>query len=192
MRRPPPSILLVALLAALIAAGSPAVAVASRGDQIIRQCLRFDRVTGQYTQQDYRDALAHLPTDVREYSDCGDVIRRAALSAAGGGSPAGGPGAGATPTGAATAAGRSDPLASATPAERAAFQAAVNQARLTGGRPVRVGDAIVTPGLIAVRSGSLTHVLPTPLLVLLILLLVGALAALGGFLRQRVRPRRSP
>ncbi len=190
MRRSLPSILVIMALAALTAAGAPAVALASRGGQIIRQCLRYDRITGHFTQQDYRDALAHLPADVSEYSDCGDVIRRAQQATAASGSPTGGPAAGAI--GAATAAGRSDPLASATPAERAAFQAAVNQARLTGGRPVRVGDATVTPGLTAVRSGSLTHVLPAPLLVLLILLLVGALAALGGFLRQRVRPRRSP
>jgi hypothetical protein len=151
-------------------------ALAARGDQIIRECLQHDRITGQYSQQDYDYALAHLPADVDEYSDCRDVIRRAKLNAAGGGGPA---------PGAPSATGRPDPLATATPAERKA----VDEARDAGSQPVSVAGHLIRPGVIATPSSSVFNSLPGPLLAVLIALLAGGLAAAGAAI-LRVRARR--
>src|SRR5947209_12020253 len=99
----------------------PAGAWAS-GTAVIRDCTDDGVIQGHYSQQDYKNDLANLPTDVDEYTNCRDVIKRAQLAALGGrsgGGPSGGAGAsnGSVPPG-------GDPLAGATPAERAAAEAA--------------------------------------------------------------------
>jgi len=167
-------VLLAAVLFVLIA---PGVALAARGDAIIRECLKNDRITGTYSQADYRYAISHLPTDVNEYSDCRDVIRRAQLAAAGGRAGSGG-GAGTLPP-------RSDPLAGATPAERSAVAQAIH----SGGSPQRVGPELVHPGVIAVPAASALSSLPTPLLVLALALIVGGLASAGRAILTHVRAR---
>src|SRR5919197_2805342 len=72
----------------------PATAHAS-GRAVIRDCTDDGKLEKTYSQKDYRDALANLPTDVDEYTDCRDVIRRAQLGGAAGGAGGGngGPGA---------------------------------------------------------------------------------------------------
>src|SRR5205085_10172320 len=73
---------------------APAVAHAS-GAAVIRDCTDDGRLEGHYTQRDLRDALSSIPSDVDEYTNCRDIIRRAAFSAgAGGGSGSGGGSAG--------------------------------------------------------------------------------------------------
>ncbi|HEX2017248.1 MAG TPA: hypothetical protein VGN69_11180 [Solirubrobacteraceae bacterium] len=170
----------VSTLAVLAVLGSPSGALAARGDAIIRECLKYDRITGTYSQADYRYAISHLPTDVNEYSDCGDVIRRAQVAAAGnhGGTGGGSGGGGGLPG--------SDPLAGATPAERAAVATAIR----SGGAPQPVGDELVHPGLIAMRTSATLNSLPTPLLVLALALLLAAMAGGGRALLTHVRARR--
>ena len=62
----------------------PSAALAS-GSTVVRDCTDDGKLSKRYSQSEYRDALANLPTDVDEYTDCRDVIRRAQLSAAGSG-----------------------------------------------------------------------------------------------------------
>ena len=153
----------------------PATAAASPG-ALIRDCLRNGKITGSYSQQDYAQALANLPTDVAEYSDCADVIRRAQLAAA-----AGGPGAAS-----ALASLRFNPLTTATPAELAK----VVSAGSAGGGAQRLPDGgLVHPGVVAVRTGSIVNALPAPLQLSLGSLALIALTALGLRLRNRLRTR---
>jgi len=168
------------LLVASLTALAPATAWANAGQDIIRQCLATDSVSGHYTQQDYQYALSHLPSDVAEYSDCQDVIRRAELAAAGG--KTGLTGANGTTVGAGTR----DPYATASRSERAAVVAAQRN------RPVavQIGSSLVEPGTIAVRPSSFIHDPPTPLLVALASVLLAAAALGGGRVLRFVRSRR--
>lgn len=156
------------------------------------------RIDGTYSQADYRRALRNIPSDFDQYTDCRRVIRRAQLAAAGGGSDpggaegggtagAGGTGGtgGATSTEAPTSALRADPLESATPEERRAFE----QATTGGGRPVRVGQAAVRPG--ATGADAAAGDIPGPLLALLALLAVAGLAYGAAVTRARVLARRA-
>ncbi|MEA2299257.1 MAG: hypothetical protein QOF77_2193 [Solirubrobacteraceae bacterium] len=182
----------LALLALLL---FPAAAPASP-QALIRDCLTNGRVAGHYSQQDYTQALANLPTDVAEYSDCAGVIRHAQLTAAGGAggsstgsgtaSPGGGPAA-APGAGAAAVNPRQDPLSLATPAERAA----VAQARQGGGAALDVGGRLLRPGVVATRTSSILNTLPTPLLIALGALILIAMAVCGRHARNLVRARRT-
>jgi hypothetical protein len=141
------------------------------GQTIINKCIHGQSLSG-YTQQDYSRALQELPTEVEEYSDCGNLIRRAQLAAAGG---HGGSGGGvATPI----------PL---TPAERTAL----TRIPKTGAAPVRVGNQEIRPGVIHANISSALSSLPTPLLAVLALMLAYALLQTGSTIRDRVRTHRS-
>jgi len=64
----------VLLAPGLAAATSPAVA----------DCNAHSRLTAQYTATQLRGALATMPADVKEYTDCYDVIQRVLLADLGG------------------------------------------------------------------------------------------------------------
>jgi hypothetical protein len=171
--------LAVALLCALAV---PALAAAS-GAQVIRDCADDGRLSRTYSQSDLRKALEDLPTDIDEYTDCRDVIRRAQLGVAGGGAGGGaGPGAAAAP-----GAPGADPLATATPEERAAFEKAVAQ----GDEPVELDGRPITAGALGGSAVGDILDLPTPLLVVLALLAVGGLGAAAAGARKRVLGRRA-
>jgi hypothetical protein len=163
----------------------PAGAWAS-GTAVIRDCTDDGVIQGHYSQQDYKSALANLPTDVDEYTNCRDVIKRAQLAALGGrsgGGPSGGAGAsnGSVPPG-------GDPLAGATPAERAAVEAA-----RSGGasKPILIGGRLVQPGKLGFGAlGSPTR-LPTSLIAVLVALGIAAAAAGATYVRNRVIARRA-
>jgi hypothetical protein len=174
---------------------APGLAWAS-GSAVIRDCTDDGRLEGHYTQRDLRDALSSIPSDVDEYTNCRDIIRRAAFGGAGGsgggkgGSSGGSPGGefggfGNSGGGAAATAGQ-DPLSTASPQERKA----VDSARSAGSAAVRFSDgALIHPGAVARRSAEVSDV-PTPLVVVVLLLAAAALtAAIPGF-RARVLARR--
>lgn len=194
-------------LLAAISLALPATAMAD-GASVIRDCTDDGRLAKPYKQSEYRDALANLPTDVDEYTDCRDVIRNAQLGAAGGGGGPGG-GAGAGATGAGTAAGgfsgggtgaggagagasgtgarnADEVLATATPRERQAVEAA----RAKGRQSVRVGDQIVDPGALGFGSVGAVNSIPSTLVVVLVLLALVLGAAGGQLVRTRVIARR--
>src|SRR5687768_17003605 len=81
------------ILCALTAlAAVPATSVASP-EQIFEDC-QDGRLDKKYSAKDYRRALAGLPTDIDEYTNCRDVIRRAQLGFDGDNAGAGGGGGG--------------------------------------------------------------------------------------------------
>jgi hypothetical protein len=181
----------------------PAAAYAS-GSAVIRDCTDDGRLEGHYTQRDLRDALSSIPSDVDEYTDCRDIIRRAAFaaSAAGGG---GGKGGGATSGGGGTGGGSGSSGGSAggefggfgnsapsnpnTPLS-ADQQKTIDAARLGGAGPVRFSDgALIKPGALARRTAEVSDV-PTPLLIVALLLAAAALTAAIPSFRTRVLARR--
>ncbi|HEX4623724.1 MAG TPA: hypothetical protein VH231_04675 [Solirubrobacteraceae bacterium] len=170
----------------------PALARADAGDAVIKDCTHNGTLTKKYSQKAYQQALAELPADVDEYGDCRQIIRDAQLGAASGGSsgsPAGSiPGIGA---------------AAATP-HTPAEQAALAQATSKGDAPVKVatgsgsgngagtsngtGGEPLVPGASSFDAGGLTHGLPTP--VIIVLVLIGAAALIGVVLALRPQIRR--
>jgi hypothetical protein len=191
---------IVTALALLAALAVPALAHAS-GAAVIRDCTDDGQLSKTYSQKDYADALAHLPADVDEYSDCRDVIARARLGGASGGGGRGGGSGGAGggvgggtgggsggtggDTGAASA--PADPFADATPAERASYAKAVQ----AGAAPVQLDGRPITPGAL----GGATHTglsdVPAPLLVVLALLALGGIGAAALGTRRLVLARRT-
>jgi hypothetical protein len=150
-----------------------AAARADVGEKIIERCTHGQSISG-FSQQAYRRALQELPTEVEEYSDCANLIRRAQLAAAGGqgGSAAGAPLV-ATPL---------------TNSERRALR----RVPKTGATPLRVGGKLVQPGVVHASVASALSSLPDPLLALLAFLLACALALGGRAVTRRVIARRSP
>ncbi len=157
------------LLAAFLSIDSPAGA--DVGQTIISRCTHGESLSG-FSQSAYRQALQELPTEVEEYSDCGNLIRRAQLAAAGG-------------TGAAPSPGSAAPLA-VTPAERTALEQAPKVAAV----PVLIGNSTVRPGVIHADVASALSSLPNSLLAVLALLLACALLLAGRAIRNRVRGHR--
>jgi len=171
-------LLITAVLGCLLL---PAAAWAS-GHAVIKDCTDDGVIQGHYSQKDYKDALNNLPTDVDEYTDCRDVIKRAQLGGTGGGSGGPGtPGAGASPSG-------GDPLAGATAAERAAIGAA-----RSGGatQPIRIGGKLVQPGRLGFGGLGSPTTLPGSLIAVLVALGIAAAAAAATYVRNRVIARRT-
>jgi len=159
----------------------PAAPTLASGADVLKDCSNNGRLSKTYTQKEYRQALAQMPTDLREYSDCANIIRRAELGLAGGTGTGGG---GGTSTGA----NAQNPFAGATPQEVARAQRDIAQARRTGGAKQRVGTANATPGTLAYRQLKSVSKLPAPLLVLVVLILLGA-AGLASYLVHGRRGR---
>ena len=164
----------IAVLGAVLAFGS-ASASANYEDLLLDACGRDGKVNGTYSQDDYRKALANIPADADQYSDCRAIIRAAQLAAASGQDIL-------TPAAAA------DILSSATPEEQQAVAQAVDSST---GAPVKVGDAVVSPASYGAGREVAAGIsdLPPPLLAALGLLAVGALTALLTVIVPRVRDR---
>lgn len=178
-------------LTALLMLIVPAAAAHAGGgyQQLLIEACRNGRITHHYSQATYRKALANLPTDANEYTDCYDILRQGQLAAAGGGGHGGGGTGGggiAGGTGGGTPPGAS-PLASATPAEKQA----ITRATEGGAKPLNIAGQIVRPGHIRLAGLTGTHGLPTSLLVALILLALGGFGTAAASVIQRVRARRS-
>jgi hypothetical protein len=172
MRR---TIALILTLTAVLAV--PASAPASP-ERIWEDCQdgTLDR---KYSPKDYRKALSGLPSDIDEYTNCRDVIRRAQLGFDGGGGGAGGGGGDFGPSVQVGDNGRLvDPLAAATDTERKAIEEA---------------RTVVTPKLTAagVRPGDPGAAVPIPLVVVLVLTGAAALSMNASRLRGLVASRRS-
>jgi hypothetical protein len=161
----------------------PAASWAS-GDAVIKDCTDDGVIQGKHSQKDYRDALANLPTDIDEYTDCRSVIKRAQVGGTGGSGGAGGGGTTGSNPGA-----TGDPLSTATPGERAAVAAAT-----AGGasNPIRIGGKLVQPGKLGFGGLGSPTTLPNSLIAVLVALAIAAAAAAGTYVRNRVLERRGP
>jgi hypothetical protein len=172
-------LLITAVLGCLLL---PATAGAS-SEALIKDCTD-GVIQGHYSQQDYKNALKNLPTDVDEYTDCRDVLKRAQLGGLGGGGGSGGTGgdsSGGTPAG-------GDPLANATPAERAAL---ANAQAGGASKPVRIGGKLVQPGKLGFGGLGSPTTLPKSLIAVLVALGIAAVAAGATYVRNRVIARRA-
>ncbi|HSD81661.1 MAG TPA: hypothetical protein VLB47_13415 [Solirubrobacteraceae bacterium] len=182
MRRTLPFIL---ALAALLLAAAPALADSNQ--RIYDDCQDNGRIDGRYTQREFQKALNDLPSDLDEYTDCRDVIRRGQLAAAGGGGSGGGAGGGALGGGSGGGTGGAasrDPLATATPQERKAYADAVK----AGARPVNLAGEAVRPGAGGLhRLASEGHDLPVPVIALLALVAVALATGAGTLTWNRLR-----
>jgi hypothetical protein len=187
-------------LALLLAFAAPGLAHAST-QALFRDC-GDGSLDGHYSQKDYADALANLPADLDEYSDCRSQIQRARLggrksSNSGGGDTSSGGGGGiSTGPGDPTGGGSGDtgtpspatvnPLDTATPAERASFKKAIT----AGDAPVEVDGRPIDPGALGGAKTNGVADLPAPLLAILALLAIGGLSAAGFGTRRLVHSRR--
>lgn len=184
--------------AVLVCCLAPASALGS-ADTVIKDCTTNGRLTKKYTQKEYQSAIANLPTDVDEYTDCRDIIRNAELTAGsgsgskgggGGGGTTGGTGGGGTAAAPVPATGPiRDPYqgAGATPAETAEAQKDVAAATHAGAAPLPVANTDVRPGALAYHNFGSVSKLPTPLVVLAILVIAAALGVSVYLIRNRVR-----
>ncbi len=163
--------LVAALFGVLLSIAPPAVA--DVGQTIINRCTHGQSLSG-FSQAAYHQALQELPTEVEEYSPCGNEIRRAQLAAAAGAGGGGSAGTAGTPI----------PV---TPAERSALNSAP---KLAAGA-VQVGDQTVRPGVIHANIASALSSLPNSLLAVLAFLLACALLLAGRALKNRVHADRS-
>lgn len=183
------STILLALFACL---GAPAVAHAD-GDAVLRDCNDNGKLDKRYKQSEYRDAIENIPTDLDEYTDCRDVIRRAQLGLGGSGGSSGSGsgretegGSGARgDDGSGASANATEALQNASPEERAALEAKA----AAGNAAIRVGGELLRPGKLQFSGVSSETSLPTPLIVLLALLAAAALASGGFVVRNLVRRR---
>jgi hypothetical protein len=151
-------------------AGLAAQASADVGTKIIERCTHGQSISG-FSQQAYRRALQELPTEVEEYSDCANLIRRAQLAATTPGS--GGPG-----------------IVQAIPPSQKE-QKALNRARKAGAGPLRLSGQTIQPGVVHANVASAFSSLPDPLLAVLAFLLACALALSGREIARRVRAHRA-
>jgi hypothetical protein len=160
-----------AVLAAATLLVMAAPGQASEATKIVYRCTHGESLGG-FSQNGYKEALKHLPTEVIEYSECANEIRKAELAAAGG--TQGGPGSGSNvPT----------PL---TPSER---QAVLN-AHSHGSAPVRIDGRTIEPGVVHADIASVASTLPPSLLAILALVLAGGVAFGGAEAYKRIVARR--
>ncbi|HWE32055.1 MAG TPA: hypothetical protein VG410_01140 [Solirubrobacteraceae bacterium] len=86
--------LTIALLAAAAAAVLSAVPAHASGigTTVLADCNAHDALTKSYTVAELRNALATMPANMKEYTDCPDVISRALDNALGTGGKSNGAG----------------------------------------------------------------------------------------------------
>lgn len=159
-----------ATLAAIAAFAVAPPASANVGEKIIEKCANNEPFSG-YTPADYRQALKQMETGALEYSDCANLIRKAELASAGGG------------TGASAGTAASKVALPLSPTEQKAVQKAHGN---HGSSPVKVGSEPVFPGVVHANIASAVNTLPHSLLALLAFLLAGMLVLAVGEVRKRV------
>jgi len=192
MNRLPRILIALAAVLALPAAAAPAHAASPQ--QIYDDCDngRLDR---RYSEADYRRALKEIPEDIDEYTNCADLIRSGLAgidTAGGGGDGSGSGGGGGSGGGAAGGGGPSglpqgngvgsvpldpkgkplNPLIDAQDAERQEITAAQS------GRDIQPTSA-------GVRPGEPDGELPAPMIVVLVLAGLAAVAAGALGVKQR-------
>ncbi len=172
------------VLTLALAATLPATASADVGAQILNRCghLKSGESLSGYTVAQYKQALQEMPTEVLEYSNCQELIYKAELAAAahkGSGASQGGGGGPGSATGSG-AGGAVEP----TPAQQRILEATRRES-LT---PVHLGGGgeTVLPGVVHPDLASATSSLPTPVLVVIALVIACLLLLAGKEIRERI------
>jgi hypothetical protein len=173
------------LFTVLLCLSAPAGAVAAPGN-VIRDCTDNGRMDGRHSQSDYSAALKRLPSDVDEYTECRRIIEAAKRRDAqtpgggtGGTGTSGGGGFGSPPISGFD--GTDPPPAANVPANPTETTALAKP----GSAPVAVAGEPITPGGSGITEAAFRHSLPGPLLVVVILFGLGALATTVSGARGR-------
>lgn len=174
MRR---TLVLFVLLGALLMA--PTAALAS-GQDVIADCADNARIDGEHGPQDYSDALANLPSDLDEYTDCRQIIAEARAnppqqSGGGGGDGGDGGGGGGNGGGSGSSSGKDSDRGQVAGAQ-------ARKAAAPKGPPQ-------VPPTSTLASKPVERGIPLSLLLVIGLLALGALAALAATLTRRRRRR---
>lgn len=190
----PPALLrtrniIVALVTlAAVAAPAPLAHAAGGYRDALRDCADDGVLQRDHSRRDLNRARHHLPSDLREYSDCDAVLQRAAARAAqkGSGGKAGHeipPGGAApeltTPSGA--TAGNPGQVDELKRRQQLSSGDAAPQKVAVGGKPVRPG----TGGLVSAAARTEPNALPAPFVAALIALGVLGLLTAALLLRHR-------
>ena len=149
--------------------------------QILRDCADDGVLQGSYTPAELRKARQNIPTDTDEYTDCRDVLARAA--AAGVSSKGGSGGSGSGSGGVAAGQPPADPHSD----EGRAIVGAAGAKPPPG--PMNIGGRSVIPGRASLSSDGVRNQLPPGMLAALILLGAGAMSTLLPPVRRRVLAR---
>lgn len=183
--------ILLALALTVAGAISPAASSADVGMQIVERCGHSQSIAG-YTVKQYRRALQEMETEVIEYSDCAELINKAELAAAsahrsihtGDGPSSGTGGSLGSGVGGEVSGGQA---VEPTPAEQKTLEAV----RDRSASPVRLAGngETVLPGVVHPNLASATSDLPTPVLVMIALVLAGLLLLACLEIRKRVGGR---
>lgn len=159
----------IATIVVMLLLALPAAAMAS-GDTVLRDCGDDQELSRAYSQAEYKQALAHLPADLDEYTDCRAIIRAAQLANA---SKSG------------SNSGSGDQTRKLSKRKRDALKDKVSKAAATK-QPLKLGNSVVHPG-----SFNSSSSIPAPLIVVLLLTLLGALGAGAIVIRRIVLDRRN-
>lgn len=177
---------LTALLALLaLVAVLPAPASAATRDKIIQDCADDGQLQGKYSPSDLRDARKNLPSDVAEYTDCADVLRRAELGDGGGASGSGSSGAGGSLPGGGAGSlggGSRETLTPANDAERAALA----KAQTDGATPVEIDGETIVPGAAGFTPNATRNGIPSSLLIAVVALALLGLVGLAYAVRDHL------
>jgi hypothetical protein len=146
--------------------------------QILRDCADDGVLQGDYSPSELRKARQNIPTDTDEYTDCRDVLARAAAAgvASKGGGGAGGSG----------GSGNLPPADPDTPEGREIVGQAGSK---PPPGPMNIAGRAVVPGRASLSSDGVRNDLPPGLLAALILIGAGALSTLLPPVRRRVLAR---
>jgi hypothetical protein len=187
---------LIALFAAVTVAGSMSGSAAfASSSQVISDCNSNGHLTGSYSRSDLQGALNGMGADVKEYTNCSDVIRRALVSsAAGGGGHSGGSsssGGGGATGGQGSSGGTSGSGGKAGVSTRGVYSTAPNAGPAGGGSGagVKLGGSSISPGSTGINASSGSRSLPAALIAVLAVLGLAALSGGGIALRRRVVAR---
>jgi hypothetical protein len=180
---------LLACILLLLALPASMASANSADDRIINDCQNSPTgaLRGSYPPEQLRHALHNLVGDIREYTGCSEAIRQAWLAsiAGSGGHRAGGTGdgAGGGGTGGSGSGGGFGGSTGGTAGATGEVPSAPPPAGAD--RPQQVAGTAVAPGALP-ELGRNAHRLPTPLLVLLVLLGLAALLPAALTIGRRV------
>jgi hypothetical protein len=141
--------------------------------QVWSDCTHHNSLHGHYSAEVLEQALADLPTDDKEYSLCADEIENAEAKEVGGS--------------------HALPSESSAEQQKLAKNAAstLKQAQKAGNASLELGGQKIAAGTIALRGSSFLSDLPTPLLIVLAMLLALASVPFALRIQRLVRARRS-
>ena len=166
----------------LLLAIAPAAEAAST-TQILRDCADDGVLQGHYSPSELRKARQQIPADTDQYTDCRDVIARAA--GRGAASKSGGSGGGAGGSGGSGGDPGGPPVFPSGPDD----QKALDDAYARGNDPIELNGLKVNPGAAGLAAGAARNDLPVTLIVALALLAVLALAGLFSGVREGLLSR---